>query len=297
MARGIDHVVHAVHDLAAAATLYRALGFQVGARNRHPPSWGTQNHIVQLEGCFLELLAVADQTHMVPHAPRFFSFGGFNRDALAHGQGLSMLALEGRDAHADALAFREAGIGDFHVFDFEREAKRPDGTAIKVAFSLVFASDPSAAEIGFFTCQHRFPENFWNPAFQVHSNTAATLAAIVMVAAKPFDLCKFLSAFADAGEVLVMAAGLVVKTPRGEIQVMTPAAFETAFDAPSPDTANSARLAALRIGVRDFDAAAAVLKAAGFPIGEFDDKLIVGPQSALGAALLFEPIRVGGPLR
>ena len=36
--------------------------------------------------------------------------------------------------------FRGAGIGDFDVFDFEREGRRPDGTPIKVAFSLAFAA-------------------------------------------------------------------------------------------------------------------------------------------------------------
>jgi catechol 2,3-dioxygenase-like lactoylglutathione lyase family enzyme len=36
MARGLDHIVHAVRDLDAAAALYRELGFTVGARNKHP---------------------------------------------------------------------------------------------------------------------------------------------------------------------------------------------------------------------------------------------------------------------
>ena len=71
-----------------------------------------------------------------------------------------MLVLEGHDPQGDAQAFREAGIGDFDLFDFEREGRRPDGTPIKVAFSLAFASDPAAPDVGFFTCQHRFPENF-----------------------------------------------------------------------------------------------------------------------------------------
>ncbi len=112
-----------------------------------------------------------------------------------------MLVLEGRDAHADARAFREAGIGDFDVFDFEREGKRPDGTPIKVAFSLAFARDPPAPDIGFFTCQHRFPENFWNPAFQVHPNTAVSVAGVVLVATKPSDHYRFLTAFTGADEV------------------------------------------------------------------------------------------------
>jgi catechol 2,3-dioxygenase-like lactoylglutathione lyase family enzyme len=132
MGRGIDHIVHAVHDLDAAAALYRRLGFTVGARNRHPPQWGTQNHIVQFPGCFVELLSMADTSQIAPHGPRFFSFGAHNRDFLARGEGLSMLVLEGRDPAAEAEAFRAAGIGDFEPFHFERLAVRPDGSSVKV---------------------------------------------------------------------------------------------------------------------------------------------------------------------
>src|SRR5712691_4249501 len=120
MARGLDHVVHAVRDLDAAAELYRRLGFQVGARNRHARTWGTQNHIVQLPGTFVELLAVADASGIVPHAPRQFSFGAFNRDFLSSRQGLSMLVLEGRGG-PDADDFRKSGVGDFELYEFERE--------------------------------------------------------------------------------------------------------------------------------------------------------------------------------
>ena len=99
---------------------YRRLGFTVGARNRHP--WGTHNHIVQFPGVFIELLTVGRSGADPAARPRAISFGAFNRDFLARGEGLSMLVLEGKGAAADAEAFRSAGIGDFDVFDFEREA-------------------------------------------------------------------------------------------------------------------------------------------------------------------------------
>jgi len=162
MARGLDHISHAVHDLDAAAAFYERLGFIVGARNRH--DWGTHNRVVQLDRFYVELLTVGEPEKIPPHGPRSFSFGAFNRDFLARREGLSMLLLDGRDAKADAAAFRAAGIGDFDVFDFEREGRRPDGSAVKLAFSLVFAVDPRAPDAGFATCQHHFPQNFWNPA-------------------------------------------------------------------------------------------------------------------------------------
>ena len=45
MTRRIDHLVVAVRDLDGAGRFYERLGFQVGARNRHP--WGTENRLVQ----------------------------------------------------------------------------------------------------------------------------------------------------------------------------------------------------------------------------------------------------------
>src|SRR5205814_2093828 len=178
-------IVHAIRDLDAAGEFYRRAGFTVGARNRHP--WGTHNRIVQFPGVFVELLSIGEPELIAPGTPNSFSFGGFARDFLAHDEGLAMLVLEGRGAAADAEAFRTAGIGDFKVFDFEREAKRPDGSTVKVAFSLAFAADSGAPDTGFFTCQHRFPENFWNPAFQNHPNTAARIAGVVLVAENPAD--------------------------------------------------------------------------------------------------------------
>jgi catechol 2,3-dioxygenase-like lactoylglutathione lyase family enzyme len=294
MARGLDHIVHAVRDLDAAAALYRRLGFQVGARNRHPPAWGTQNHIVQLPGTFVELLTIADPSGIVPPAQRHFSFGAFNRDFLARHQGLSMLVLEGQGA-VDAEAFRAAGIGDFETYDFEREAKRPDGTPIKVAFTLAFAADPRAPEIGFFTCRHRHPENFWNPAFQTHANTATAVAGVVLVADQPVHHQSFLSAFAGAAEWRAGETGIAATLARGEIAVLTPRAVAERFSVPPPDVARGGRIAALRFSVRDFDEAAARLQKAEPAARLHGGRIIIGPDEAMGATLVFETGGSGQP--
>jgi len=288
MPRGLDHIVHAVRDLDAAAELYRRLGFTVGARNRHPPTWGTQNHIVQLPGVFVELLTVADATGIAPHAERSFSFGAYNRDFLERGEGLSMMALAGRGAD-DAAAFRAAGIGDFTVYDFEREAKRPDGAPTKVAFSLAFACSGQAPDIGFFTSQHHTPENFWNPAFQTHGNTAKGIAAVIMVAENPAEHQAFLSALVGEDAVPATSTAITVPTPRGVVEVMTPAAFHTHFAVAPPDLARGPRLAALRFAVHDFAAAISALKAGGIDAQVRMGRIIVGPATGMGATLVFAP--------
>src|SRR5262249_48912172 len=232
MARGLDHVVHAVHDLDAAAALYRRLGFTVGARNRHP--WGTHNCIVQLPGFFVELLAVAEAEKIAPPQRGTFSFGDFARRFLARGPGLAMLVLESTDAPSDREVFQHAGIGDFELFRFEREGKRPDGGAVRVGFSLAFAHDPRAPDIGFLVCPHHHPQNFWNPAFQQHANTACAVEGVVLVAENPTDHHIFLSAFAGERDLSATSTGVTVSTPRGSIQVMEPEAFRIHYDIEPP---------------------------------------------------------------
>jgi hypothetical protein len=288
LARGLDHIVHAVSDLGAASAFYERLGFAVGARNRHAPAWGTQNHIVQLPGFFVELLAMADTSGIVPPGERYFSFGAFNRDFLARGEGLAMLVLEGQDSAAEVEAFRSAGIGDFEVFNFGREAKRPDGTTTKVAFSLAFARDREAPDIGYFACRQLYPENFWNPAFQQHPNSVVAIAGIVLAADQPGAHRDFLAAFTGERSVATTESGLSVRTPRGDIDVMTGASFTRAFGTPPPSLGRGARLAAMRFAVRDMAVARAALAAGKIGFSEPAQRLVVGPDAAFGATLVFE---------
>jgi catechol 2,3-dioxygenase-like lactoylglutathione lyase family enzyme len=280
--RGIDHIVHTVRDLDAAAERYRALGFTVGARNHHP--WGTHNAIVQFPGVFIELLTVAEPGNIAPAGPRGFSFGAFNREFLGRGQGLSMLVLQSKDAAVDAAAFKTSGIGDFDVFDFEREGKRPDGSSVKVAFSLAFATDPEA-DAGFFACQHHYPENFWNPAFQVHANSVAGIAGAVFVADNPTDHHIFLSAFTGVRDLQATSSGITLATPRGEIQVMDPAAFRLHYAVEPPSIARGMRFAAVRFKLRDPAALRAAFDRAGVAFSEHMGRIV---GSVLGATLVFE---------
>jgi hypothetical protein len=285
MPHGLDHIVHAIRDLDAAGEFYRRAGFTVGARNRHP--WGTHNRIVQFPGVFIELLNVGEPELITASAPGLFSFGGFARDFLAHDEGLAMLVLEGRGAAADAEAFRTAGIGDFKVFDFEREAKRPDGSTVKVAFSLVFAADPEAPDTGYFTCEQHYPQNFWNPAFQRHPNGAAGIAGVIMVSEHPDDHRHFLGAFSGISEVTSSAGGISIRTERGDIQVMNPSAYRAYAGTEPPNLTRGARFAAMRVTTGN----KAALNKGGVAFVERNGNIVVPPDVALGATLLFETSR------
>ena len=285
MPRGLDHIVHAVRDLDAAAEFYRRAGFTVGARNRH--EWGTHNYIVQFPGVFVELIAVGEPELIRVGAPGTFSFGAFMRDFLAREQGLAMLVLEGKGAADDAAAFRSAGIGDFKVFNFERAAKRPDGSPVKVAFSLAFAADPKAQDIGYFTCQQHHPENFWNPAFQKHPNGAAGISGIVMVSENPESHRHFLSAVSGVGDVRSGANGIAVATPRGEIQMLNPDAYRMHVGTQPPDLSRGARLAAIRFAIADKARLKDMLGGSGVAFSEHRGNIVLAADVATGATLIF----------
>ncbi len=284
MARGLDHVAHAVRDLDAAADLYRRMGFTVGARNRH--SWGTHNSIVQLPGFFVELLTIGEPEKLGTDGLSTL-FGRFNERFLKSREGLSFLVLESHDAKADAAAFRAAGIAASEALPFERDAKRPDGSVVKVGFSLAFARDELAPNASFAVCQQHYPENFWNPKFQVHDNGATGIAGVVMAADSPTDQQIFLSAFVGERDLQSTSSGITVKTPRGEIQVMEPRAFRDHYGA-DISIASGARLAALRFTVGTLAKVEDVLKRGGVSFVKHMGRITVPPRAAMGAAIVFE---------
>lgn len=227
MVRGIDHLVVAVRDLEAAAAAWQALGFTLTPEARHP--WGTANRLVQLDGFFVELLTVADESGISEAGQGEFSFGAFNRDYLTSREGGSMLVLESADPAADRAAFEASGLPVYAPFSFERIARAPDGAERKVGFDLTFTTDKAAPGIGFFTCFNRFPENFWKPAFQRHENGVTALRRIVLVAEEPAEHHEFLEAFAGGRELRATSLGIELDTPRGTISVFSPAAFHQLY--------------------------------------------------------------------
>jgi hypothetical protein len=286
MPDGLDHIVHAVRDLDAAAEFYRRAGFMVGVRNRHP--WGTHNRVVQLKNFYIEILEVAEPEKIVPHGKRSFSFGAYNRDFLKSREGFSMLLLNSRDAIADARAFEAAGIGNSDVFEFAREGVRPDGTMVKLAFSLAFAEDKGSAHARFAVCQHHFPENFWNPAFQDHANGSRAAHGVVLVADRPADHRTFLRAFTGVDEPQSTSASTAARTDNGEIEILEPGAFHDRFGISAGLSGEGMLLNAICFEVDDLDRAEQWHRRHGIASDRHQGRLVISPDIAYGATLSFE---------
>ncbi|NVK35871.1 MAG: VOC family protein [Rhodobacteraceae bacterium] len=220
MARGLDHIVVAVQDLDAVAEKWKALGFTVTPENRHP--WGTANRLIQLDGFFIELLKVADNSLIDEPGPHQFSFGAHNREFLKTREGGSMLVSQSLDPDADREDFKALGLKTYEPFSFTRVATFADGSTGRVGFDLTYTTDNALPGLAFFTCHNRYPETFWNKAFQSHENGAQQIKTIYIVSQTPAAHTEFLSGFVGVGATPKGAEDSVeITTPRGMIKVLT----------------------------------------------------------------------------
>ena len=285
MARGLDHIVHAVRDLDAVADFYRRAGFTVSARNVHP--WGTHNHVVQFPGFFIEVLTVGQ-----PDKPKGEGlakvFGVANREAIARGDGFSMLALESRNIEANVEDFKQRGIGISEALPFSREAKLPDGKTITVGFTLAFARDELSPHTGFFAIQHRDPAMFYKKELQQHANGASGVLGAILVADNPTDHHIFLGGLTGVRELHSSSLGLVAHTPRGDVEIEEATAFRDQFGVKPKVERTGATLEGLRLAEPDLDAIERIFKANKIASHRHIGRLVVTPEAAFGATLIFE---------
>jgi len=283
MPRDIDHLVIAVDDLEAARANWQALGFTVTPVARHP--FGTANAVIQMDGMYIELLAVGDPASIAEAGAGEFSFAAFNRDFLKRHQGISMLALASRDADQDRDDFEAAGLPVFAPFSFERMARGPDGVDSELGFSLTFTAERRLRQVGFFTCRHHHPENFWHPEFQRHQNGARRIASAVLATRDPADFHEFLGKLTGQHDMTSTSLGLIFDLGRSAIEVTTPVGYQAWFGEPcEPDPR---RFLACRIAVTDLDETREVLEHGGITYSERLGTVVVPSSAANGVTLAF----------
>lgn len=291
MPRAIDHVVHASRDLDGIAAFYRRLGFNVGARNHHP--WGTENHIVQFPDHFLELIGRGPGFKApVDLDPHVFSFAGFVAEELDRYEGMSLLALQTKDALQTRAELKAAGLGDFEPFHFERKGRRADGGESHVAFTLAFARSKLIPHVGFFACQHHHPEDFYAAEWQVHPNGAVGVSGVIMVAENPAAHAEFLSALTGQRDMLATSMGIDLEVADEQsIEVLTGAAVAHRFGLSALGRGDGEpRIAGCRIAVRDMAAVEEIFEDNDVPAERVGRRLVVPPSAAFGAALAFEAV-------
>lgn len=275
--RAIDHVVHCVRDMEIAAAFYEGLGFTLTPLAHHP--FGTDNRLAQLDGCFIELLALARPDDVPEAGPDKFSFGAYNQNYLNAGfEGMSMLALASNGWEQDRAGFEAAGLPLYEPFGFGRTARQPDGTEATLDFRLTFTTDPAMPFAPFFTCNHRHAADvFYKPDYQAHANGAHGLDRVIMVADDPAAHAPFLERLFDGGS--------------GPVRVMTPDALNDAWPGAGAEvpvlSQGEARFMGYGVVVTDLDRCEEAMAESDMPYVRSGAEIYVLSADALGALIVF----------
>jgi len=286
MNRVIDHLVLAVNDLDGARDAYRRMGFTLTPQAQHP--WGTANSLVQLQGNFLELLAVAEPARIPAPDPQRFSFGAFNQSFLKRREGLSMLVFQSTDARRDQAEFKARGLETYEPFDFSRQAKLPDGSAKTVAFSLAFVTEPRMPDAAFFTCQQHAPEFFWKPEYQRHANGARAVVEVVMLGNDPGSFAEFFGKLVEPAEVTRTEGATRVALGDGALSMLDATRLAQRFPGTRlRDVLRKPHFVGYSIAVDDLDIAEDVLKRNAVPAVRSGHRLQIAAEHGFGAVIEF----------
>ncbi len=283
--RPLDHLVLCVRDLDAARASYERLGFTLTPKALHP--FGTGNSLVQLDGNFLELLAVVDRSLIKPVELGGFAFAAFNERFLAAREGMSMLVFASDDARRDHREFAASGLQTYTPFDFSRLAKLPDGSEATVGFSLAFVTEPRMPEAAFFVCQQHAPQYFWKPDYQSHRNGALAVDEVVMVAPDPAAFAGFFAKLQLNGALVSESGRLTVGTSRGAITILDAAGFAARFPLNPPPALATPHFAAYRLDVADLAETTALLRKNDVAFRRHGPAIQVGPADTFGVTLEF----------
>lgn len=263
---GIDHVLIAVADLAAAAGTWRRLGFTPTPRGSHP-EWGTANHCLMFRDSYVELIA------------------GLPAQRGGVAEGVAGLALATPDAAAAVTSLTAAGVAAQPAQGLSRLLEAEDGT-VTPRFSIARLPD-DALPLPSFLCQHLTPELLRRPDWLEHANGAIGLASLTIAADEPESLRPALERVFGPASTTATDSTVAVHTGGPLILLSRPEDLDQLHPDLEIDSAVTLpKVVVLTVTVRDTAAAAALLTANGIPFDrDHSGTLRVASEDAHGVAV------------
>jgi hypothetical protein len=290
-ALALDHLGVAARDLAPMCASYERLGFTLSpiaqqSGRRRPDlaveKYGSGNRCAFLKHGYIELIAILD-TGLFDNNLNAF---------LARYAGIHILALAMLDEDANLQRLRAAGIDIPGVAYLERpvEAGGPIARFARLPFP-----DPPEGRVQLI--RHLTPELVWQDRWMDHANKAEVLEAAILCAENPADTAARLSRLAGLPVEPDPAGGFLLRLPGAaraagpkapaletRVRVLTPEALGSVLPGVVPPT--SPCMAGMVVRTAD-SAASARRILSGIPTREAPDGIMVPPEFAAGAALIF----------
>lgn len=289
----LDHIGLCTAEPETLWSAYERLGFtltppnrQSGRRSPGAPvePFGTGNRCAMLKAGYIELLALIE--------PGLFDNG--LKTFLDRYAGMHILALGMEEEEANLARLRAGGMAIPGVAWLERPVDGPGSALAKFARLPL----PDAPEGRVQLCRHLTPELMWQPAWMDHPNGAERLEECILVSDTPAEAAARLARLAGLPLTPDPAGGFRLTLPGpwatgsdgdgGCVRILPPEALPAVLPGVVPPALPFLAGFVLRTG----DGNAAVAKILeGLPVTRLDDGLMVAPEAAGGAALVFK----GGP--
>jgi hypothetical protein len=268
---GIDHVLVGVADLEGARRAYQRLGFTLTPRGRHRGR-NTGNYCIMFADDYIELLGLIDDDPATADDP--FTRGLTNFLA-SRGEGLSGLALAADDADATYAAFVAGGVETDPPRALSRLLELPDGT-VEPKFTLVHTPPETFPGARFFVCHHLTPELIRRAEWLDHANGVRRIVALGATADDAPAVAAACAAVFGEDAVRTIGDGYSIAVGSGSMMRLDPV---TGSAAPG--------LTSMTMAVDDPASTAACLDKAGVSYTRSGDDLVVAPDMACGAGLIF----------
>lgn len=174
----IDHFVVLVSNLEAARQSFMDAGFAATVITRHSEAMGTANSCIMLQGNYVELMGMVDETP---------ANEGW-RALLASGPGLRGIALASSDVEATSATLAAKHIRAAPPLNFSRLTAEGE-----LRFSVVRLPRDLTPGLQCIYCQHHTPDLLWTPQAMTHPNGATRIVEASVpgaLALKPLESDK-----------------------------------------------------------------------------------------------------------
>ncbi|KAA2215227.1 VOC family protein [Pseudoroseomonas oryzae] len=277
-ASSLDHVGLCAADGPALWATYERLGFvlspvnrQTGRRSPDAPlePFGTANRCAMLRQGYVELLAVVDPSGFDNGLGRF----------LARYAGMHILAFGMEDAAAELERLRRAGLDIPGIMPLQRPVE--DGNPALARFSRLPLPDAPEGRVQL--VQHHTPELMWQERWMEHPNRAVALEDVILAVPEPARSAAALSRLTGQPFEPDLAGGYRLPLPQGAVRILPPAALDSVLPGVAAPTLPFLAGCTLRTD----DGNAAITRIAGAVLREAPGGVMVPPEQAGGAALVF----------
>lgn len=274
----IDHLLTSVHDLDAAASLFRRMGFTLSPISRIE-GMGISNHLVLMTpptpgfANYIELMTAHDSARLPPAMAR----------TLSGGEGIKSMVLGAPDIERASNAIKQAGFDAKAPFHVKREWVIGPGDSVFPEFDVIL---PIETPLVFNCCRYFNVDLYLRPEWLKHENGATRLRSVIAVAGDPAAIAKPLGAlFGDVKNEPELSR---TSPGRVDLAIHRPDSLRRTFGI---DTGSLQPGAACYVGyvieVESRDRLVACLDHGGVPYRAIGNDLAIDPSDGIGNLIVF----------